>query len=46
MREKESDIREANVELGAVDASRLKEMLKPENLLKLGYTLSDLQKEL
>jgi len=45
MKEKGMDIREANVELGAVDAARLDDMLKPENLLKLGYTLSDLQKE-
>jgi aspartate ammonia-lyase len=45
MRERNLNILEANLELGVVDDAKLKEMLKPENLLKLGFTLSDLEKE-
>ena len=33
---------EANEELGAIENDRLTDLLKPENLLKLGYTLQDL----
>jgi aspartate ammonia-lyase len=42
MREKGLSIHEANKELGLLDAKKLEEILKPENMLKLGYSLSDL----
>jgi len=37
------DIFQANSALKILDESRLASMLKPENLMKLGYTLSDLE---
>lgn len=42
MKQKGFSIQEANKELGLLDAKKLEEILKPENLLKLGYSLSDL----
>ncbi|NCA77403.1 MAG: aspartate ammonia-lyase [Alphaproteobacteria bacterium] len=40
-----TDIFSANRELQCIPEARLKQLLLPENLLKLGYTLSDLEKE-
>jgi aspartate ammonia-lyase len=37
-----SAIYEANKKLGLMDEAKLREILKPENLVKLGYTLGDL----
>jgi aspartate ammonia-lyase len=42
MKEKKLDIFEANRVLKAIDESRLKTILLPENLLKLGFSLDDL----
>ncbi len=42
MKEKKIDIFEANNILNSIDNARLKEILKPGNLLKLGFSLSDL----
>ena len=41
MKQKGLSIQEANKELKVVDQKKLEEILKPENLLKLGYSLSD-----
>jgi aspartate ammonia-lyase len=43
MKNKQINIFEANHELQLIDNSKLLEILKPENLLKEGFTLSDLQ---
>jgi len=40
-----TDIFSANRDLQCIPEARLKQLLLPENLLKLGYTLSDLEKE-
>jgi aspartate ammonia-lyase len=37
-----ADVFEANRELKMIDEEKLRILLKPENLLKLGYTMSDL----
>lgn len=42
MKENGQDIRTANRTLGLVPEDQLERLLKPENLLKLGYTLSEL----
>jgi aspartate ammonia-lyase len=42
MKEKKLDIFEANEELGLIPPVKLKEILKPGNLLKAGYSLEDL----
>ncbi len=42
MKEKEIDIFQANRILKAIDESRLKTILQPGNLLKLGFSLEDL----
>jgi aspartate ammonia-lyase len=42
MKEKKCDIFEANQLLKIIDEKRLKEILKPGNLLKLGFSLEDL----
>jgi aspartate ammonia-lyase len=34
---------EANRELKIIDEEKLRNLLQPENLLKLGYTLSELE---
>jgi len=36
------DVFEANAKLKLLDEEKLKNVLKPENLLKTGFTLSDL----
>jgi aspartate ammonia-lyase len=36
------DVFEANSKLQLIDEEKLKNVLKPENLLKTGFTLSDL----
>ena len=43
MKEKKCDIFEANNLLKIIDESRLKEILQPGNLLKLGFSLEDLK---
>jgi aspartate ammonia-lyase len=43
MKEKKYDIFEANAILKAVDEDRLREILQPGNLLKLGFVLEDLK---
>jgi len=40
-----TDIFSANRDLQCIPEARLNQLLLPENLLKLGYTLSDLEKE-
>jgi hypothetical protein len=42
MKEKKYDIFEANAILMIIDENRLKEILQPGNLLKLGFSLEDL----
>jgi aspartate ammonia-lyase len=42
MKEKNADILEANRITGTIDEIRLKNILEPGNLLKLGYSLDDL----
>ncbi|MBW6497783.1 MAG: hypothetical protein K0B09_05310 [Bacteroidales bacterium] len=42
MKKKGLSITEANQELKMVEQKKLEEILKPENLLKLGYSLNDL----
>jgi len=42
MKEKKLDIFEANEKLGLIPDEKLKEILKPGNLLKAGYSLEDL----
>jgi aspartate ammonia-lyase len=42
MKSSGTTIFEANSKLGLIPEERLKQILKPENLLKLGYTLNDL----
>lgn len=42
---KKIDIYAANSEMGLVSREKLEILLKPENLLKMGYTLSDLSPE-
>ena len=42
MKEKKIDILEANKILKLIDESKLKEILQPGNLLKLGFSLDDL----
>jgi hypothetical protein len=41
MKEKNYDIVEANRVLKIIDEERLLEIIKPGNLLKLGYSLDD-----
>ena len=41
MRQSKIDIFEANTKLKLIDEQRLKEIIKPENLLKLGYSLRE-----
>jgi hypothetical protein len=36
------DIFEANIKLKLIDEVKLRNVLKPENLLKTGFTLNDL----
>lgn len=43
MKEKKSDIFEANRILKVVDETKLKDILQPGNLLKLGFSIEDLQ---
>jgi hypothetical protein len=43
MKENKCDIFHANAILTIVDDSRLKEILQPGNLLKLGFSLEDLK---
>ena len=42
MKEKKYDIFEANSNLKIIEEARLKEILQPGNLLKLGFSLEDL----
>jgi aspartate ammonia-lyase len=42
---KRIDIYDANSEMGLVSREKLETMLKPENLLKMGYTVNDLRPE-
>jgi hypothetical protein len=42
MKEKKMTIFEANTLVKAIDEKRLAELLKPSNLLKLGFSLEDL----
>jgi len=42
MKSKEISIHDANRELGMIDQQKLLEILKPENLLKLGYSLNEI----
>jgi aspartate ammonia-lyase len=43
MKNNKSDIFEANAILNIIDQNRLKEILQPGNLLKLGFSLEDLK---
>jgi aspartate ammonia-lyase len=43
MKEKKTDIFEANRILNAIDEAKLKTILQPGNLLKLGFSLDDLE---
>ncbi len=43
MKEKGISIREANLEMKIISEEKLMEILQPENLLKLGYSLNDLK---
>ncbi|TFG88440.1 MAG: aspartate ammonia-lyase, partial [Candidatus Atribacteria bacterium] len=43
MKEKKYDIVEANIILKVIEEDKLKEILKPGNLLKLGFSLEDLK---
>ena len=43
MKETGMSILEANEKLGYVDRAKLKEILKPENLVQGGYRLKDLE---
>jgi aspartate ammonia-lyase len=45
MKSSKSTIFDANTQLKAVKQEKLKEILKPDNLLKLGYSLKDLTEE-
>jgi len=45
MKEKGWNIFEANDEIKMMNAAKLKEIIQPEHLLKLGYTLADLDLE-
>jgi len=42
MKTSDCNIFEANKKLNLIDEEKLKSILKPENLLKTGFTLSDL----
>jgi len=42
MKDRDLDIFEANRVLGSLDEERLKKILEPGNLLKLGFTLEDI----
>lgn len=42
MKEKNTDIFAANLEIKVIDQKRLKKILEPENLLKTGFSLGDL----
>jgi aspartate ammonia-lyase len=42
MKEKKIDIYEANIQLKAIDDSKLRTILQPGNLLKLGFSLEEL----
>ncbi len=42
MRQSKIDIFEANAKLKLIDKERLQEIIKPENLLKLGYSLREI----
>ncbi|HPV56896.1 MAG TPA: hypothetical protein PKW61_07200, partial [Tenuifilaceae bacterium] len=42
MRQSKIDIFEANANLKLIDEERLQEIIKPENLLKLGYSLREI----
>jgi aspartate ammonia-lyase len=44
MREAHLDVYEANRQQGLMEEEKLKELLKPENLLSLGYSLSEIAK--
>ena len=43
MKEKNIDIQEANRKLQLIDPSRLEDILQPENLLKEGFSMKDLE---
>jgi hypothetical protein len=43
MKENKCDIFKANSIIGVIDDTRLKEILLPGNLLKLGFSLDDLK---
>lgn len=42
MKSKGISVQEANRELGLISENKLSEILKPGNLLKMGYSLQDL----
>ena len=42
MKEKNTDIFSANLELKAIDQNKLQKILEPGNLLKTGFSLGDL----
>jgi hypothetical protein len=42
MKAEHLDIHTANERLAMIDRKRLEELLSPENLLKLGYTIAEL----
>ena len=41
MKQKKIDIFQANEEMKLIDHTKLKKLLKPENLLKEGFTMND-----
>jgi hypothetical protein len=43
MKENKYDIFEANTILKSIDDAKLKEIIQPGNLLKLGFSLEDLK---
>jgi aspartate ammonia-lyase len=43
MKENKYDIFEANTILKSIDDARLKEIIQPGNLLKLGFSLEDIK---
>jgi hypothetical protein len=43
MKQKKYDVFEANLILKIIDEAKLKEILQPGNLLKLGFSLEDLK---
>ena len=45
MKSKDMDIFEANRELNLLPETKLQQILKPDNLLKLGYSLNDISEE-